>query len=85
MIRAVFRIALVTVILAARVQAAEVAEPAGYRLGDYRAATPATLSGGRVVTTEEAEKIWRSHSASFVDVLPRPPRHWAHVIDCAPC
>ena len=51
MIRAVFRIALVTVILAARVQAAEVAEPAGYRLGDYRAATPATLSGGRVVTT----------------------------------
>jgi PQQ-dependent catabolism-associated CXXCW motif protein len=74
MIRAVVRMALVTVILAARAQAAEVAEPAGYRLGDYRAATPATLHGGRVVTTEEAEKIWRSHSASFVDVLPRPPR-----------
>jgi PQQ-dependent catabolism-associated CXXCW motif protein len=74
MIGAVVRMALVTVILAARVQAAEVAEPAGYRLGEYRAVTPATLSGGRVVTTEEAEKIWRDHSGSFVDVLPRPPR-----------
>jgi PQQ-dependent catabolism-associated CXXCW motif protein len=53
---------------------AEVPEPDGYRLGDYRAPTPATLHGARAIGTEEAEKIWRSSIASFVDVLPRPPR-----------
>jgi PQQ-dependent catabolism-associated CXXCW motif protein len=74
MIKAAIRIALVMVILAACARAAEVAEPADYRLDDYRAATPGTLRGGQVVATEEVEKIWHSHSASFVDVLPRPPR-----------
>jgi PQQ-dependent catabolism-associated CXXCW motif protein len=74
MIKAAVGVVLVTIILGARAQAADVSEPAGYRLEDYRAPTPATLRGGRVVTTEEAEKIWRSRSASFVDVLPRPPR-----------
>lgn len=74
MIKAAVSVALVTIILAGRAQAAEVSEPAGYRVENYRAATPITLRGGQVVTTEEAEKIWRSHSASFVDVLPRPPR-----------
>ena len=73
MIKAAVSVALVAIILA-RAQAADVSEPAGYRLENYRAATPETLRGGRVVTTEEAEKIWRSRSASFVDVLPRPPR-----------
>ena len=56
------------------VRGAEVAEPDGYRLEDYRAPTPATLRGARVVTTDQAEQIWRSHAAAFVDVLPRPPR-----------
>jgi PQQ-dependent catabolism-associated CXXCW motif protein len=74
MIRAAVRIVLVMVILAAYARAAEVAEPAGYRLDDYRAATPGTLRGGRVVATEEVEKIWHSRSASLVDVLPRAPR-----------
>lgn len=74
MIKAVVSVALVTIILAGRAQAAEVSEPAGYRLENYRAATPITLRGGQVVTTEQAERIWRSRSASFVDVLPRPPR-----------
>ena len=73
MIKAAVSVALVAIILT-RAQAADVSEPAGYRLENYRAATPETLRGGRVVTTEEAEKIWRSRSASFVDVLPRPPR-----------
>ena len=48
-------------------------EPSGYRMQDYRAATPATLAGARVVTTADAEKIWNS-GAAFVDVLPRAPR-----------
>jgi PQQ-dependent catabolism-associated CXXCW motif protein len=54
--------------------AAEVAEPDSYRLEHYRAPTPATLHGARVIGTDEAATIWRSHSAAFVDVLPRAPR-----------
>ncbi len=60
--------------MAVQARAAEISEPEGYRLEDYRTPTPATLRGARVIGTEEAEQIWRSRSASFVDVLPRPPR-----------
>jgi PQQ-dependent catabolism-associated CXXCW motif protein len=75
MIEAVVRFAFMAmVVAAAEVVAADVAEPDGYRLEDYRAPTPATLRGARVIGTDEAETIWRSHSASFVDVLPRAPR-----------
>jgi PQQ-dependent catabolism-associated CXXCW motif protein len=69
------RIALAMVLFSiAGARAAEVLEPDGYRLEDYRAPTPATLRGATVIGTQEAEKIWRGQSASFVDVLPRPPR-----------
>jgi PQQ-dependent catabolism-associated CXXCW motif protein len=69
------RMALAMVIFAiADARAAEVLEPDGYRLEDYRAPTPATLRGAAVIATQEAETIWRSHIASFIDVLPRPPR-----------
>jgi PQQ-dependent catabolism-associated CXXCW motif protein len=54
--------------------AANVAEPPDYRTDDYRAATPATLRGARVVTTDEAEAIWKAKSAVFIDVMPHPPR-----------
>ena len=50
------------------------AEPDTYRLENYRAPTPATLAGARVVTTDQAEAIWKNGNAVFVDVLPRPPR-----------
>ncbi len=49
-------------------------EPSGYRTHDYRAPTPATLAGARVVTTAEAESLWRDKTAIFIDVMPRPPR-----------
>jgi quinoprotein dehydrogenase-associated probable ABC transporter substrate-binding protein/PQQ-dependent catabolism-associated CXXCW motif protein len=49
-------------------------EPATYRTDDYRAPTPATLAGARVVTTQEAATIWQAGGAAFVDVLPRAPR-----------
>jgi PQQ-dependent catabolism-associated CXXCW motif protein len=49
-------------------------EPEGYRVDNYRAPVPATLAGVRVLTTEQAEVIWRSKSAAFIDVLPRPPK-----------
>jgi PQQ-dependent catabolism-associated CXXCW motif protein len=53
---------------------AAVPEPDAYRTQDYRAPTPNTLKGARVVTTSEAAAIWRAGNAAFVDVLPRPPR-----------
>jgi PQQ-dependent catabolism-associated CXXCW motif protein len=61
-------------VAAAGTAAAQVPEPDGYRLEDYRAPVPATLRGARVIGTDEAATLWRSHSATFVDVLPRPPR-----------
>src|SRR6186997_2818636 len=45
--------------------------PEGYRMEDFRAPVPATLAGARVLTTAEAEAIWRAGRAIFVDVLPR--------------
>jgi PQQ-dependent catabolism-associated CXXCW motif protein len=49
-------------------------EPDEYRADNYRAPVPATLGGARVLTTEQAETIWRAGSGSFIDVLPRPPK-----------
>lgn len=54
--------------------AGSVDEPAGYRLGNYRAEVPATLKGARVIGTEEAKQLWNARSALFIDVLPRPPK-----------
>ena len=71
----VFRVAFAAILVAvAEAATAEVPEPEGYRLENYRSPVPATLRGAKVIGTDEAEVIWRSHSASFVDVLPRPPR-----------
>jgi PQQ-dependent catabolism-associated CXXCW motif protein len=72
---AAVRVAFLALLAAAGGAAsAEVPEPDGYRLENYRSPTPATLRGAKVIGTDEAETIWRGHSASFVDVLPRPPR-----------
>jgi PQQ-dependent catabolism-associated CXXCW motif protein len=51
-----------------------IAEPEGYRTEDYRAPTPATLRGARVVATLEAEQIWKAGGAIFIDVMPHAPR-----------
>jgi PQQ-dependent catabolism-associated CXXCW motif protein len=75
MSRAAIWLALTATMFAiAEARADDVAEPQNYRLEDYRAPTPATLRGARTIGTQEAAKLWRSHEASFVDVLPRPPR-----------
>jgi PQQ-dependent catabolism-associated CXXCW motif protein len=74
MIRVAVCVLLVAGALVAQASSAEVLEPDGYRLEDYRAPTPATLRGARVIDTDQAEKLWRDGSAAFVDVLPRPPR-----------
>jgi PQQ-dependent catabolism-associated CXXCW motif protein len=49
-------------------------EPEGYRTENYRTAVPATLAGARVLSTAEAEAIWRAKAGVFIDVLPRPPK-----------
>jgi len=49
-------------------------EPDGYRTENYRAPVPATLAGTRVLTTAEAETVWRAGTGVFIDVLPRPPK-----------
>ena len=50
-------LALAVIALALQARAAEISEPEGYRLEDYRAPTPATLRGARVIGTDEAEQI----------------------------
>jgi PQQ-dependent catabolism-associated CXXCW motif protein len=69
---AIFALAIVASCSASH--AASVEEPSGYRMSEYRAPVPATLSGARVVSTEEAEKLWRAGGTIFVDVLPQPPK-----------
>lgn len=49
-------------------------EPHGYRMDHYHAPTPRTLRGARVLSTAQAEALWKSHAAIFIDILPRPPR-----------
>lgn len=59
---------------AAAAWSAEVSEPAGYRMEDYKAPVPATLRGATVVTTAEAEALWRGKRAVFLDVMPHTPK-----------
>jgi len=49
-------------------------EPEGYRTDNYRTPVPATLTGARVLATEDAQAIWRAGRAVFIDVLPRQPK-----------
>ena len=80
MIRTLACVVVATLALAAFTSAANVLaqqnvpEPDGYRTDNYRAAVPATLAGVRVLTTAEAEAIWRAGSGVFIDVLPRAPK-----------
>jgi len=62
-------------VLATAARAQEVVlEPEGYRTDEYRAPVPETLTGARVITTAQAETIWRAKNGAFIDVLPRPPK-----------
>ena len=58
----------------ARTRSRAGAEPEDYRTENYRAPVPATLAGARVLTTAQAEAIWRAEGGAFIDVLPRPPK-----------
>jgi PQQ-dependent catabolism-associated CXXCW motif protein len=51
-----------------------VPEPAGYRMEEYRAPVPGSLQGALVVTTQEAEALWKEKGAIFIDVMPHAPK-----------
>jgi PQQ-dependent catabolism-associated CXXCW motif protein len=73
-IRRFVRCALVVLLWPPMSVSGQVVEPGGYRTEDYQAPPPATLNGARVVTTAEAEQIWKAGGAIFLDVLPHAPR-----------
>lgn len=75
MIRSAVILLLAMCACASVVRAQEVVlEPEGYRTDEYRAPVPETLAGARVITTAEAEAIWRAKNGVFIDVLPRAPK-----------
>src|SRR5215471_9126752 len=49
-------------------------EPDTFRTESYRAPTPRSLGGARVVSTAEAQALWQARGAAFVDVMPHVPR-----------
>ncbi|MDH3475576.1 MAG: PQQ-dependent catabolism-associated CXXCW motif protein [Rhodospirillales bacterium] len=51
-----------------------VAEPDGYRMEQYRAPVPDSLSGGTVVSAEEVKSLMDRGGLVLIDVLPRPPK-----------
>lgn len=55
-------------------EAGGIAEPADYRMEQYRAPVPVTLSGARVVDSAGAHALWKRGKTVFIDVMPRPPR-----------
>jgi PQQ-dependent catabolism-associated CXXCW motif protein len=74
MARLVCVVAAVLILACPVARAQAPAEPDGYRTENYRDPTPATLNGARVLSTDEAEAIWREGKAAFIDVLPHPPK-----------
>lgn len=53
---------------------AEPPEPAGYRIDNYRAPTPATVTGAAVLDTTTAQRLWKSGGAVWIDVVAAPHR-----------
>ena len=51
-----------------------VEEPQDYRETDFRAPTPCTIAGGRVVSTTQVQRLIAEHAAVPIDVLPSPRR-----------
>lgn len=49
-------------------------EPVDYRMSNYREPVPASLKGARVISTAEAEVLYDTKTAVFIDVYPRPPK-----------
>ncbi|NOT71692.1 MAG: PQQ-dependent catabolism-associated CXXCW motif protein [Hyphomicrobium sp.] len=55
-------------------KAETVTEPETYRTDDYRKPVPATLRGAKVLSADDASKLWSAGSAVFIDVYPHAPK-----------
>ena len=66
-----FALAVVSAALAA---GAPSPEPEGFRLDDYQSGTPLTVDGHPTLDTPAARRLWETHAAVFIDVLPAPRR-----------
>lgn len=60
--------------VASTAQAEEVAEPQAYRVDNYNAPVPKTLTGAKAVSADEAKALMDTGSAVFIDVYPRAPK-----------
>ncbi|MDH3664311.1 MAG: quinoprotein dehydrogenase-associated putative ABC transporter substrate-binding protein [Alphaproteobacteria bacterium] len=49
-----------------------VPEPDGYRMADFRAPVPATLSGADVLSTEQLRELVEAEAPLLIDVMPAP-------------
>jgi PQQ-dependent catabolism-associated CXXCW motif protein len=54
--------------------AAGVPEPQGYRMSQFRAPVPASLTGGKVVSLGQVQALVEAGEVVLIDVLPRPPK-----------
>lgn len=54
--------------------AGSVPEPQGYRMAQFRAPVPATLTGAEVVPVDRVRALATSGEVVLIDVLPRPPK-----------
>jgi PQQ-dependent catabolism-associated CXXCW motif protein len=71
MIPQVLLTVFLALLAAAPVRAEDVAEPPDFRMDDYRSPTSPTLEGAKVVTVQEAYKLWHEGKSVFIDVMPR--------------
>lgn len=53
---------------------AQVAEPADYKLDNFRSRVPERLSGAKTVSTLEAWRLWQAGGVPFIDVMPQAPK-----------
>ncbi len=68
---------LLLLLLSTGAGVAAVPEPNGFRMGEYRAAVPASVAGGAVVHAADLRELQRRNQVVLIDVYPaprRPPR-----------
>ena len=70
--RRLVAIVVIAVALESGIAAASVAEPEGFRLGDYRAPVPDTVAGGHVIHTDDLKRMIDTGGLILVDVLSAP-------------
>lgn len=68
------RLALLALLAAVPATAQSVPEPDSYRMDEYRAPVPETLTGAEAIGPEAAHDLWEAGTAGFIDVMPQAPK-----------